>query len=95
MRIEKSSLLRVAPRRGCAAEFSNHGRLILPKAPKTEPQTLLKADDITLVARAERDGHLRLTCKAWEDARVILPGQVLELRWENGQVVAVRRDKRK
>jgi len=75
--------------------FSRSG-LRLPKAaPKTEPQTLLKADNATLVIHAEKDGKLRLTCSAWADFCVILPGQVLELRWQDGQVHAVRRDKRK
>lgn len=64
----------------------------MKKLTKTTPQILLKADTVTLVARAEVGGMLRLTCAAWEDARVILPGQVLELRWQDGQIVAVKDD---
>lgn len=52
--------------------------------------TLLKSDAVTLAARAEKSGHIRLTCAAWEDARVLLPGQVLEVRWMDGQVVLRR-----
>jgi hypothetical protein len=53
------------------------------------PRTLLKADAVTLVIKAERDGHLRLTASAWEDARVILPGQSVELRIDHGQVAVI------
>ena len=39
-------------------------------------QTLLKADAVTLLVKAEPDGV---------DARVILPGQSVELRWDHGR----------
>jgi hypothetical protein len=43
------------------------------------------------VWKAERGGNLRLTSAAWEDARVALHGQVVEFRWEYGQVVVTRK----
>jgi len=43
--------------------------------------TLLRTDRVTLVATAIGEGKIRLTCAAWEEARVILPGEWAELRW--------------
>ena len=34
---------------------------------------LLKADDVSLVAKAERDGKIRVTSKSWDEAVVLLP----------------------
>jgi hypothetical protein len=59
-----------------------------PKPPTAE--ILGKADGVTLVAKADKDGRIRLNCSSWEDYRVVLPGQVLELRWQAGQVVLVK-----
>lgn len=65
-----------------------------PTKVKIAPQTLLKADTVTLAAAATKDGKLRLTCNAWEDARVILVDQVVELRCERGQIVITRKPKK-
>lgn len=53
--------------------------------------TLLKADSVTIVVKAEKSGHLRVTCAAWDDFRAVLTGQVLELRFADGQVAVTRR----
>lgn len=45
-----------------------------------ETKTLLVADKATVVMEATKDGKIRLTGATWEDARVVLPGQVLEAR---------------
>ena len=45
-----------------------------------KPQVLFLGDDVTLSVRAEKSNQsLRVNCKAFEDARIILPGEVLEL----------------
>lgn len=54
-------------------------------------QVLLKADAVTLVAKADKSGHVRLTAAPWDDARVLLPGEVGEIWWEAGQVVVSKR----
>lgn len=43
---------------------------------------LLKADNVKLTVEALKDGKLRLNCGSWEDARVVLPGEMLALRRE-------------
>lgn len=58
----------------------------------TPPQTLLKADKLSIVLAADKDGKIRLNCASWEDAKVLLPDQVLEVRWQAGQVALIRRD---
>lgn len=98
---------------------------------KVEPQTLLRADDIAMVAhedsdgrvrlsvpgpvtikvnrvsgkmwvtfeatsitlQAGRSGKLRLNSRAWEDAKVILADQMIELSIDGGQVVVVRKER--
>lgn len=57
-------------------------------------QILLKADALTVTATADKVGKIRLNCSAWAEPHVLLPGQVLELRWQAGQVVLVRRAER-
>ena len=43
---------------------------------------LLKADDLKLILSADKEGRVRMTCASWEDARVLMPGQMLGLRRE-------------
>jgi hypothetical protein len=54
--------------------------------PTIRAQILLKADQVSLMVKAEPGGKLRLTCAPWEDARVILLDQTLELRAVGGQI---------
>ena len=54
----------------------------------TEPQTLLKADDVSIVVKAEKVGKaLRVTCLVREDVRV---RRCAERRHEHRQVIACR-----
>ena len=39
------------------------------------------AESIMLGVRHEKEGKLRVTYAGWDDAKVVLDGQVLELRW--------------
>jgi len=66
---------------------------IEPEKPAVRPQILLKADSVTLVVKAEAGGKIRLTCSAWEDARIVLPDQTLELRSVGGKGHIVRTTK--
>jgi hypothetical protein len=42
---------------------------------------LFKADTANLTVSASRDGKLRVVYGGWDDAKVVLPNEVLELRW--------------
>jgi hypothetical protein len=42
-------------------------------------EPLLKSDKATLVLEAVGDGKVRVNCQSWEDARVILADQALEV----------------
>src|ERR1700739_4232114 len=56
--------------------------------------TLLKSDKCTLVLEATKDGKIRLQNSALHEGIVLLPDQVLEVRWQGGQVHLMRRAKR-
>lgn len=56
-------------------------------AKRTKQSPILRGDSVTLVIKGEKDGKLRLTCLGWEDARVVLPGNSLDISNEAGQVV--------
>ena len=57
--------------------------------------TLLKSDKCTLVLEATKDGKIRLQNSALHEGIVLLPDQVLEVRWQGGQVHLMRRAKRR
>ena len=54
---------------------------------------LLKADKVVLVIERISDGKIRVTTTSWDDAKVILPHQVLEVAIVSKQVALVRVDK--
>lgn len=69
-------------------------------AKKAEPKTLVTADDMVVTLQADKTGKVRLGCKSWEDVRVLMPGDVLELRRHRTnytlvQVVMVKRELKK
>ena len=49
-----------------------------------------KTDKLSLVAVPDKDGKMRVTSQSWDDPLVILPGEVMVLRWADGQVHALR-----
>jgi hypothetical protein len=49
-----------------------------------------KTDKLSLIAVAQPDGKTRITSQSWDDAVVILPGEMLGLRWVDRQVHAIR-----
>ena len=56
-------------------------------------EVLLKADKVSVVFERLADGKIRATASSWDDARVILPHQVLEVAIVSKQVALVRVDK--
>ena len=56
-------------------------------------QVLLKADKVSVVFERLADGKIRVTTMSWDDAKVILPNQVLEAAIIGKQVGLVRVDK--
>jgi hypothetical protein len=64
--------------------------------PISGPETrevLLKADSVSVVFERTADGKIRVTTSSWDDAKVILPNQVLEAAIIGKQVGLVRVDK--
>jgi len=47
---------------------------------------LLKADRVSVVFERLPDGKIRVTTSSWDDAKVILPNQVLEVAVVNEEV---------
>jgi len=61
-------------------------------APETAPNSpIIKADSITITIKAERDGRLRVGYQGWDDVKIIMADEVLELACEEGQVWARRK----
>ena len=66
-------------------------REILLKAGESE--ILLKADKVTVTFERTAEDKIRVTTTSWDDAKVILPNQVLEVATIGKQVGLVRVDK--
>jgi hypothetical protein len=56
-------------------------------------EILLKADKVSVVFERAAEGKIRVTSTSWDDAKVILPNQVLEAATIGKQVALVRVDK--
>ena len=56
-------------------------------------EILLKADKVTVTFERGAFGEIRVTTSSWDDAKVILPNQVLEAAIIGKQVGLVRVDK--
>jgi hypothetical protein len=56
-------------------------------------EVLLKADKVTLTFERTAESKIRVTTTSWDDAKVILPNQVLEAAIIGKQVGLVRVDK--
>jgi hypothetical protein len=56
-------------------------------------EVLLKADKVSVVFERSAFGEIRVTTTSWDDAKVILPNQVLEVAVIGKQVGPVRVDK--
>jgi hypothetical protein len=54
---------------------------------------LLKADKVSVVFERTADDKIRVTTSSWDDAKVILPNQVIEVAIVGKQVGPVRVDK--
>ena len=84
------------PSHGYVTEEAPHSRakkLTRPapaaKAPeRTISPPLFKADTANLAFSADKEGRVRMVYSGWEDAKVLLPDEVLEVYWEGGQVLA-------
>ena len=48
-------------------------------------ETLAFCDDIQIVLGKQPDGKFRATSKSWDEARVFLPDQILEVRMISGR----------
>jgi hypothetical protein len=56
-------------------------------------EILLKADRVALAIEALCEGKIRLLTGSWDDARTILVGQELVVRWVDGQVQLLREER--
>jgi hypothetical protein len=59
-----------------AAECAGPGRMACTAMETRE--ILLKADKVSVVFERLADGKIRVTTTSWDDAKVILPNQVVE-----------------
>ena len=63
-------------------------------APEAKPPVsrfgppLFRADTANLAFSADKEGKVRIVYAGWDDAKVLTPGEVLEVYWEGGQVLA-------
>jgi hypothetical protein len=57
-------------------------------------EKLAVTDQVTLAIEKAPEGKIRLTSSAWADERVILQGQVLEVRIVDGQIRVARKERR-
>jgi hypothetical protein len=51
-----------------------------PPAQKLPVSPIFITEKVTLIFSHEKDGKIRLTYGNWDDAKVVEPGEVLELR---------------
>lgn len=54
--------------------------------PNRPTSPLFKADTAALHLKAEKNGTVRVTYAGWDDAKVLLAGEALVVRWKEGQV---------
>jgi hypothetical protein len=59
--------------------------------PAETTSPLLKADSATIAFNANVDGSLRVRYAGWDEAKVLRPGESIDLVARNGQVWAFRR----
>ena len=64
-----------------------------PGSPIETREILLKADKVTVTFERTAESKIRVTTTSWDDAKVILPNQVLEAAIIGKQVGLVRVDK--
>jgi hypothetical protein len=50
------------------------------------PETLLKADKVTVAFERLPEGKIRLTSSSWDDGKTIMPAEVLGAWWQGNQV---------
>jgi hypothetical protein len=58
-------------------------------------EILALSEDTQVVIARLPDGKMRVTSKSWDEAKVILPDQVLELRMVEGRIRIARKEKRR
>jgi hypothetical protein len=58
-----------------------------------KPEILLKTDKTALHLERLPDGKFRVNAASWDEPKVILVGQVLEVRVNNQQPWLIRRDR--
>ncbi len=53
---------------------------------ESPPQIVKKADNLTLVLKAEKDGKIRASSMGWDEPVIVLLGHALEIVWVEGQI---------
>lgn len=82
---------RISTETGPARTAEETKPVVVPPSPLPEPKSVAIGDDLTIVAKADKEGRIRLTSRSIEGYAAVLPGQVLELRWDAGRVRATVR----
>lgn len=58
-------------------------------------EVLAHTEDTQIVVKRQTDGKFRVTSKSWDEGKVILPDQVLELRMVGGRIRVARKEKQR
>jgi hypothetical protein len=58
-------------------------------------EILALSEDTQVLIERLPEGKMRVTSKSWDEAKVILPDQVLELRMVEGRIRIARKEKRR
>jgi len=71
--------------------------LVSAAGEKIDPvlEVLAYSDDTQVVLSKLTDGKFKATSKSWDEGKVILPDQVLEVRLVDGRLRIARKDKRR
>ena len=76
---------RISTTTGIERKAEDTPEVTVPPAPPTDKKLAL-GDSLTIIAKAEREGKIRVLCSSMMDAAIAYPGQVVELRWVEGKV---------
>lgn len=83
---------RISTTTGPERKAEDAPQVITPPAPPTDKKLAL-GDSLTIIAKADREGKIRVLCSSMMDAAIAYPGQVVELRWVEGKVrLSIRRE---
>lgn len=58
-------------------------------------ETLAFTEDTQIILKRLPEGKIQATSKSWDEAKVVLPDQVLEIRLADGRIRIARKEKKR